>query len=77
MRMDEWRRMRTQGKEFFGGRRCRDCLSLFSVHLFRWFFLNRMYAGFHGLRAVLKRHPCRIGLKWASLPISPLLSAFC
>ena len=46
MRMDEWRRTRTQGKEFFGGRRCQDCLSLFSVHLFRWVFLNRMYAGF-------------------------------
>ena len=26
---------------------------------------------------VLKRHPCRTGLKWASLPISPWASAFC
>ncbi len=34
--------VRTHGREFFAGHRPRDCLSRFSVHFFRRFFLNRM-----------------------------------
>ena len=63
--------MRTHGQKFLAGRRQWDCLSRFSVHFFWLGFSKQNGVGFHRLRDALKRHPCRLGLKWASMPISP------
>ena len=43
----------------------------FSVHFFRLEVSKQNEKVCHKPRDVLKRHPCRIGLKWASTPISP------
>ena len=54
-----------------------DCLSRFSVRFFRLEVSKQNGESVSQATVVLKRHPCRIGLKWASLPISPWASAFC
>ena len=60
--------MRTHGSDYFAGRQQRDGMSRFSVHFFRLGVSKQNGVSFHRLRDVLKRHPCRLGLKWASMP---------
>ena len=42
---------RTHGREFFGGRRQRDCLSRFSVHFFRLGVSKQNGVGYRWLRS--------------------------
>ena len=46
-----WEAERTHGREFFAGRRQRDCLSRFSVHLFRLEVSKQNGVSFHRLRS--------------------------
>ena len=55
------------GRENFAGRRQGDCLSRFSVHLFRLGISKQNSVGFHMLRDALHWHPCRVGLNRASM----------
>ena len=68
---------RTHGRDFFAGRRQRECLSRFSVRFFRLGVSKQNGISFLRLRDALKRHPCRIGLNRASVHGFPYVSAFC
>ncbi len=65
------------GRDFFRDGGSGIACPGFSVHFFRLEVSKQNEKVCHKLRDVLKRHPCRIGLKWASTPISPWVSAFC